>query len=239
LLSLAWQGGIFMWPIYAFSLVVVLFGIERGLGLRRSKVIPAGLVDGLGDLANSSAGFDPRQAYRVCQQFPSSAANVIKAMLLKLGRSQQEIETTVEKAKETEAAKIYNNVRPLNLSATAAPLLGLLGTVQGMIIAFYRTATLPDGQNKAQFLAEGVYIALVTTFAGLCVAIPAVCISHFLEGRIQRLFHDIDSLVLSLMPQLERFEGKLRVSRQQLATGDGGETAGAVERPAPAPAATP
>lgn len=235
------KGGVFMYPIYAFSFVVVLFSIERAIALRRRKLVPPELVDALGNVANSATGFDPRKAYKVCQQFPSTAANVIKTMLHRLGRPQPEIESAIEKSKETEAAKLYNNIRPLNLSATAAPLLGLLGTVQGMIMAFYATARLPDGVNKAQFLAEGVYVALITTFAGLCVAIPAVCVSHFLEGHLQRIFHEIDGVVWNLLPQLERFEGKLRVSPKQLAgERDGGQRGEAPgDKPQPAPAATP
>ena len=65
---------------------------------------------------------------------------------------------------------------------------------------------------------------LVTTFAGLCVAIPAVCISHYLEGKIQKLFREIDELIYNLLPQLERYEGKLRVSRQQLAGNQEGKS---------------
>jgi biopolymer transport protein ExbB len=158
-------------------------------------------------------GFDPRAAYRLCQQYPSAAASVLRAALVKIGRPPAELETAVVKASEREAARLYSNIRPLNLSATVAPLLGLIGTVQGLIIAFYRTAYLPDGANKAQSLAEGVYIALVTTFAGLCVAIPAVCLAHFFEGKIQRLFGRIDELVGRVLPVLERYEGKLRTGR--------------------------
>ncbi len=212
-------GGVFMYPIYGFSLVVVTCGIERIIALRRAKVIPQGLVEGFGNLAGAQTGFDPRKAYRLCQQFPSTSANVVRAMLLKIGRPHAEVEAAVTQANEREAARLYTNIRPLNLAATAAPLLGLLGTVQGMIMAFYTTAHLPDGANKAQHLAAGVYVALVTTFAGLCVAIPAVCISHLLEGKIQTLFREIDELIYNLLPQLERYEGKLRVSRQQLAGG--------------------
>lgn len=217
-------GGVFMYPIYLFSLVVATFGIERLIALRKAKVIPPGLVEGFGNLAGAQTGFDPRKAYRLCQQFPSTASNVIRAMLLKIGRPHSEVEAAVAQANEREAAKLYTNIRPLNLAATAAPLLGLLGTVQGMIQAFYATAHLPDGANKAQSLAEGVYVALVTTFAGLCVAIPAVCISHYLEGKIQKLFREIDELIYNLLPQLERYEGKLRVSRQQLSGGQEGKS---------------
>jgi biopolymer transport protein ExbB len=209
-------GGPFMIPIYFFSLLTVMFTFERSFGLRRKKVIPPPLVEAFGNLANSQASFDPRKAYRICQQYPSTAANVIRAMLLKIGRPHSEVEAAVAQAEEREAAKLYSNVRPLNLSASAAPLLGLLGTVQGMIMAFWVTAHLPEGANKAQQLAEGVYVALVTTFAGLCVAIPAVVIAHFFEGKIQRLFRELDDLLFNLLPQLERYEGKLRVSRAQL-----------------------
>jgi biopolymer transport protein ExbB len=222
-------GGIFMYPIYLFSIIVVMFSFERIIGLRRAKVIPRRLVEGFGNLAGAQGGFDPRKAYRLCQEYPSIASNVIRAMLLKIGRPHAELETAVTQANEREAEKLYANIRPLNLAATAAPLLGLLGTVQGMIMAFYVTAHLPDGANKGQQLAEGVYVALVTTFAGLVVAIPAVCVSHFLEGKIQRLFRDIDDLVFTLLPQLERYEGKLRVSRQQLA---GSSEAKSEEKPA-------
>ena len=217
-------GGVFMYPIYGFSFVVVLFAIERAFALRQKKILPPELVEGFGNLATGQGGFDPRKAYKLCQQYPSTASNVIRAMLLKIGRPHAEVEQAVTQANEREAAKLYKNIRPQNLAATAAPLLGLLGTVQGMIMAFFATAHLPDGANKAQVLAEGVYVALITTFAGLCVAIPAVCVSHYFEGKIQHLFADIDDLVYNLLPQLERYEGKLRVSRQQLSgTPDGSD----------------
>jgi len=223
-------GGPFMIPIYFFSFVVVLFVIERAIGLRRAKINPPALAEAFGGLSGSPTGFDPRKAYKLCQQFPSTASNVIRAMLLKIGRPHAEVEAAVTQANEREAAKLYANIRPLNLSATITPLLGLLGTVQGMIIAFYVTANLPDGANKAQKLAEGVYVALVTTFAGLCVAIPAVIASHYFEGKIQKRFREIDELVATLLPQVERYEGKLRVSRHQLS---GHETPKAEEKPLP------
>jgi biopolymer transport protein ExbB len=215
-------GGMFLYPIYGFSFVVVLFGIERAIGLRRRKVIPRRLVAGFHQLLTGQGGFDPRKAYRLCQKNPSAAANVLRAALLKTGRPLVDLENAVTKASENEAARLYTNIRPLNLSATVAPLLGLIGTVQGMIIAFYKTAYLPDGANKAQALAEGVYIALVTTFAGLCVAIPAVCLAHFFEGKIQRLFRQLDDLVDELLPVLDRYEGKLRVVRPTTASNSDG-----------------
>jgi biopolymer transport protein ExbB len=212
--QLALEGGIFMIPIFGMSLLAVTMVIERFIGLRAQKVLPAELVTGLGQLGTSPGGFDPRKAYRVCQQYPSAAANVIRAMLLKVGRPLSEVEHAVAETSEREADRLYGNVRWLNLSATVTPLLGLLGTVQGMIIAFHMTTVLDPGQNKSIALANGIYTALVTTFAGLCVAIPAAMFSHYFETRITNLFHQIDELVFNLLPQIERYEGRLRFSRQ-------------------------
>src|SRR3569623_1723581 len=213
LLELALAGGPLMVPIALMSFLVVVFAIERWLGLRRRKIIPPELTASLGQLAARPGGLDPRQAYKLCQQFPSTAASVLRAVLLKVGRPHSEVEFAVKEASEREAAKLYKNVRPIELAVTITPLLGLLGTVQGMIQAFFITANMPTNINKAESLAGGIYVALVTTFAGLTVAIPAAILAHYFEGRIQSLFRDIDEFLLEMLPQLERFEGKLRVQR--------------------------
>ena len=231
-------GGYLMLPIAAMSILVVTFFVERLLGLRRRKVLPPELISGLGRLAEQQGGLDPRRAYKLCQQYPSAAANVIKTMLLKVGRPQTEVEHTVSEANNREAARLYSNVRWLSLAAAVTPLMGLLGTVWGMIKAFFVTANLPLGANKAQHLADGIYIALVTTLAGLCVAIPAFVLAHLFEGRIQRLLRELDETLLGLMPQLERFEGRLRVSKDMVEVpgADSSPAARPVhQQPAPAP----
>jgi biopolymer transport protein ExbB len=216
LFELAWAGGPLMWPIYLGSILVVCFSIERAMALRKRKLIPPELVRELGELSKHKGGVDPRAAYRACLKYPSTASTVIRAVLLKIGRPFAELEATLKEVNEREAAKLYRNVRPIELQISVAPLLGLLGTVQGMILAFMKTAGGSSGPNKAADLAGGIYVALVTTFAGLCVAIPAAVLAHYFEGKIQALFRDIDEFVLGMLPQWERFEGKLRVSRQSL-----------------------
>ncbi|MEX2175890.1 MAG: MotA/TolQ/ExbB proton channel family protein [Pirellulaceae bacterium] len=217
-----WQlmlaGGMFMIPIFALSLLAGSFTIERFLGLRRGRVLPDPLVGGLGQLSGVQGTFDPRRAYKLCQEHPSAAANVIRAMLLKVGRPVAEVETTVAAASQREADKLYANVRWLNIAASLATMLGLIGTIQGMIMAFHQLTLLDAGTDRTQVLASGIYTALVTTFSGLAVAIPAAFFSHYFEGRIQSVFREIDELVFSLLPQLERYEGRLRFNRQ---AGDG------------------
>jgi biopolymer transport protein ExbB len=231
ILSLLFSGGFFMIPLAILSVVVVTFSIERGLGLRQSRVMPQELVNALGRLSGAG-GFDPRKAYRLCQEHPSATANVIRAMLLKVGRPHSEVEHTVQEASQREAERLYGNVRWLTMAAGVAPLIGLLGTVWGMIVAFHDTTQLAPGQNKADFLAEGIYIALVTTLGGLCVAIPAAIIAHYFEGRIQAMFHQIDELMFNLLPQIERYEGRVRFSRP------GGEAEAPPAEPAAPPAET-
>lgn len=214
LLELARQGGPLMWPILLLSIVVVGFTVERLLGLRRRKIIPPALVRELGEQSKRSGGLDPRTAYKLCQEYPSTAAIVIQAVLLKVGRPHAEVEHTLQESTQREANRLYKNVRPIELSISVAPLLGLLGTVQGMIMAFYITAHAGASMNKGELLADGIYVALVTTFAGLSVAIPAAMIAHWFEGRIQTLIADVDDLLMGLLPQWERYEGKLRIRRK-------------------------
>jgi biopolymer transport protein ExbB len=212
--ALAIAGGIFMIPILGMSILAATMTIERFIGLRKERVLPEGLVTGLGSLGGAQGNFDPRKAYRLCQQFPSAAANVIRAMLLKVGRPISEIESTSTQASQREADKLYANVKWINMSAGVSTMLGLIGTIQGMIMAFHQMTVMEQGADRTSILAGGIYTALVTTFAGLSVAIPCALFSHYFEGRIQSLFHQIDELVFSLLPQLERYEGRVRFSRQ-------------------------
>ncbi len=236
LLELMFRGGWLMVPIVLMSLVVAVFGIERALALRRGRVLPPELVEQLGQMSQTSPGLDPRKVYRLCQRIPCAAANVIRAAMLKVGRPHAEVEAAVKDASQREAEKLYANVRPLLLAAAVTPLLGLLGTVWGMIKAFFLTATGYAQANKAEQLADGIYTALVTTFAGLAVAIPAAVLAHWFEGRIQALFREVDELLLNMMPQLERFEGKLRMQRvpaREEAAGDGKQPAATEPQAAP------
>lgn len=208
--------GVFMYPIYVFAFVVVLFVLERSLALRRARVIPSEFVKELTALGASQHGFDLRKAYALCKQYPSAAASVIRAVLLKMGRPQVEVEAAIARATEKEAARLGRKLRPLKLAASAAPLLGLLGTVQGVIYAFYATAHLPDSSDKAQTLAASICTAFVATFAGLVVGITAVCFAHMFDSKVQRLSSEIDDLACNLLPELQVYEGKVRVSRQVL-----------------------
>ena len=227
------QGGIFMIPLFLTSIIVVAYAIERFFGLRGKKILPPKLLLAIQQLNSDENGIDPRQAYQVCQQNPSPLANVIRAAILKIGRPHSELELAVQDAVGREADEMADNLRPINVSASVAPLIGLLGTVQGMIMAFMVTSTTTaTGAAKAQELAQGIYTALITTFGGLVIAIPAVLIASWLESRIDRLLRDMEDVFLEILPQFERFEGKLRIR----AVEGGVQVKGTVAKTATAPA---
>jgi biopolymer transport protein ExbB len=247
-LSLLVSGGWMMIPIGLMSVLVVTVTLERAFALRHGRIVPRRLVRGLQELGTVSDKLDPIAAYKLCQRYPSAAASVIKTMLLKVGRPHSEIEHAVAEASQREADRLYANVRWLNMATAVTPLMGLLGTVWGMIEAFHATTQLVPGQDRAEQLAGGIYVALVTTLAGLMVAIPSAVFAHFYEGKITSAFRKLDELLFQLLAKIERFEGESRFDCQEikpLAVSDRQRSAvakppvtGAVRPPAP-PAVAP
>ncbi len=207
--SLLIKGGVFMIPIGLVSLMVVTFVFDRWIGLRSGKMLPSNLRRSLSQLTRQGE-LDPRDVYRLCGESDSAAARIFRAMVLKTGRPQPEVLAATSDASQREVDRAYSNVRWLNLAAGIAPLLGLLGTVWGLIRAFHDTTQLTAGQNRADFLAVGIYEALVTTLAGLIVAIPAAVASHYFEGRITNIFGSIEELASELTIRLEGYEGRIR-----------------------------
>ncbi len=195
-------GGPLMWPITAMSIVVLAFGLERMVALRRGRFLPRALATRLREIS-AGAPFEPRELTALCTAHPSVLATVVSAALSRLGKPLSEIEQAVEGAENREASRLWANVRPIALAVSITPLLGLLGTVQGMILAFYTTANLEAGANRAAELAGGIYLALITTFAGLCVAIPAAVLAHWLEGRLLSGIRRVDDAVAGLLPRLD------------------------------------
>ncbi|PQO26288.1 MotA/TolQ/ExbB proton channel family protein [Blastopirellula marina] len=223
LVALILKGGQMMIPIGLMSILVVTLAFERAIALRRGRIMPPALVEGLEDLQDSPAGFQPREAYRLCKKYPSAMANIVEAMLTRVGRPQAEVTHAVNEASEREADRLYGNVRWLTLAAGVTPLMGLLGTVWGIIWAFYKTTQLDIGGNRANQLAEGIYVALVTTLGGLVVAIPAAILAQFFESRIINLFHQIDEHLFDLLPAIEQYEGKTRIHQHHLDEADQAE----------------
>ena len=226
---MAQRSGWLLVPILLMSIAVVAVTVERALGLRRSHVLPRPLVRQVREQIRAGE-VDPAQTQETCAGNPSVAADVVTAMLAKVGRPHTEVESAAAEEIDRQADRLYANVRTLNLAAAVAPLMGLFGTVWGMIEAFFVTASSIEG-NKGQELADGIYVALFTTFAGLAVAIPAAVLAHFFEGRILSLMRKIEKLTGDLLPCLEKYEGRRSLAAMRSSTA-GSEEFGARTDPA-------
>ncbi len=211
LLTLIARGGSFMIPIGLMSLLVVTLAAERIISLRLNKVMPPALVAKLEGLADPIDRFNPSAAYQACLDHPSSAARVVTSMLLRTGQPLGEIERTANETVQREADQHAAPIRWLTLAAAATPLMGLLGTVWGMIVAFHESTTLTPDRSRSDQLSEGIYTALVTTLAGLIVAIPAAMLALYLENRLAKLFHHVEQLTFDIAPGLNRFTARRRL----------------------------
>jgi len=214
LLSLITRGGAFMIPIGLMSFLVVTLAVERLLSLRRKRVIPRALTEELEAMLYPIDRFNPSTALAICREHPSPAATAIESMLLRTGQPLAEIERAATEAVQREADDYAGPIRWLSLAAAATPLMGLLGTVWGMIVAFHESTTLTADRSRSEQLSEGIYTALVTTLAGLIVAIPAAILAQYLENRLAKLFHRIERFAFDVAPALARFVGRTRMDSE-------------------------
>ena len=188
--SVMFDGGPLMWPILASSLVLTVFVFERLLMLRRIRVVPKMFVQKfLEQVKSSQLGRDA--ALELCEQNGSPVARVFAAALKKWGRPAVEVEQAVIDAGERVTHELRKYLRLFNGISSIAPLLGLLGTVLGMISAFNAIVT-GDAMGRAELLAGGIGQALITTAGGLFVAIPALIAYMFFQSRAETLILEID-----------------------------------------------
>lgn len=186
------DGGPLMIPIGICSLILVAFVFERAISLRRSRVIPGPFVKRF--LKQLRAGeLDRGKAVQLCHDSHSPVAQVFGGAVRKWGRPSVEVEQAIIDAGERATNGLRRYLRVINGVATVTPLLGLLGTVVGMIRAFNNIATA-DALGRPELLAKGISEALLTTAAGLTVAIPALIFYLFFVSRVDRLIIEIDAL---------------------------------------------
>ena len=191
------RGGYLIWPILLCSVVVLTAGMERLVSLRRGRVIPRSFVREffralrLGELTR-------RKAMELCKANGSPIAALLMAACRHWGRPPAEIEQAVLDSGQREVARLRRNLRTLQGSGNIATLLGLLGTVLGMIQAFNQVA-VSEGLGRAEVLAGGIAQALLTTACGLAVAIPALFLYNYFAGKVERLVYEMDHVANSIV----------------------------------------
>lgn len=183
------MGGPIMWPLLAFSIIALAFIVERFIALWRAKInvneFLAKIRKAL--LVNRSV----REAIKVCEQYQGPVASIMKAGLLKFGHPKEDLEKTIENAALYEMGRLERGLMVLATTANVAPLLGFLGTVTGMINSF--DALAEAGLSNPGLVASGIKEALITTAAGLMVAIPVQLFYNYFTSRINTFVRDIET----------------------------------------------
>lgn len=197
------KGGPVMVPIILCSFVALAVFIERLLSLRRRKVIPPEFVPGLKGVLRD----DPydigrrRKAIEYCTSNGSPIAAVCAAGIKRLSQPIELLERHIQDAGEREVLKLRKYLRILSVIASVTPLLGLLGTIMGMIAAFRTVANSSESLGRTEVLAEGIYEAMITTASGLMVAIPALMLFHWISSKIDALVSEMDRISVEFVEE--------------------------------------
>ena len=184
--SLIQKSGLIGYMIILLSLVSVALMIEYALSIRRKTLIPPGFADEVLKLLIQG---QPNVALQKCQNDPSALAQILYAGMSQYEFGWDAVEKSAEEATAEQASRLYRKVEYLNMIGNIAPMLGLLGTVVGMVIAFQQMAE-SAGYGRADDLAEGIYLALITTIQGLLVAIPCLAAHSLFANRIAVLISE-------------------------------------------------
>ncbi len=178
-----WVGVLIILTLLMLSLISAYLIIEQLMTLRKGEVMPRGLAD---EVRQFLAQGRLPDADGACRKRPSPLAFVLISGMSEIDFGWQAMEKAMEDAVTEQAAKLYRKIEYLSVIGNLAPMCGLLGTVTGMISAFQQVA-ITQGTAGAAQLAEGIYSALVTTVAGLVVAIPSLGAFAIFRNRVDQL----------------------------------------------------
>ena len=200
-----------MLAIAACSFLVVTFVLERAISLRRGRVIPRPFVTRFLEQLREGE-LDRQQAMTLCQENGSPVALVFAGAVRKWGRPSVEVEQAAIDSGERVTNHLRKYLRVFYGISTVGPLLGLMGTVLGMIQTFNVIAS-HDALGRAELLAGGIAKALLNTAGGLAVAIPASIFYVFFVSRVDRLVIEIDALSQEVVQMISAEELQERPTR--------------------------
>jgi biopolymer transport protein ExbB len=191
------KGGPVMYPIALCSVVALAAFFERLWALRREKVVPQALCVEVIELVRQGRYAD---ALTLCRKKDSAISRILEVALENRAHSRAVIKEKVEEVGRRETAGLERYLPVIGTVGSLGPLLGLLGTVTGMILTF--DAIEGGGMGQMAEVAGGIGQALITTFAGLVVAIPAVVAHRWLLARVDLLVVDLEEISLGVIDLL-------------------------------------
>jgi len=201
------KGGILMIPIGLCSIVALAIIIERFFSLRRASIDTREFMDTMRQVLRQNRIQD---AVEICDEVDAPMARIMRAGILKYNRTKEDIREAIEDAGHLEIPRLERYLSAMATCANIAPLLGLLGTVAGMIKAFAQIQAL-EGQVSPSDLAEGIGNALVTTAAGLTVAIPTLVAYNYFVTRVENMILEMEISSSELIELLTRHRGEREI----------------------------
>jgi len=198
-MDLLFKGGFMMIPILLLFIITIYILIERILVINKESKSPKNFTDEIIKRINNN---DINGAKLICDETNNPIARMILKGLNKIESSLKNIETSIENVGKIE---IYNLEKNLSLLATisgAAPMMGFLGTVTGMIQAFISIAQ-EEGAVSPKLLSSGIYEAMITTAAGLFVGIVAYLAYNYLVSRVEKLIHRMEYSTIEFIETLQ------------------------------------
>jgi len=207
LVDIIFKGGILMWPIMMCSVVGLAITVERFFALRRADIDTREFMDVMRQVLRQNR---IPEAIEICDETEAPVSRIMKAGILKHNRSKEDIREAIEDAGRFEIPRLERYLSALATCANIAPLLGLLGTVSGMIKAFAQIQNL-RGQVNPSDLAEGISNALVTTAAGLTVAIPMLVVYNYFVTRVDSMVIEMELSSSELVELLTRHHGEREI----------------------------
>ena len=196
--ELAVKGGFIMIPIFILSIFAVYIFFERFLAIRQASNEDPMFMDRIKDYIHAG---QIEYAITLCQQTDNTISRMIEKGITRIGRPLNDINATIENLANLEVTKLEKGLPTMATIAGAAPMIGFLGTVIGMIQAFYDMANA--GSNiDVQLLSSGIYTAMVTTVAGLTVGIIAFFAYNILVARVERVVYRLQARATEFMDLL-------------------------------------
>ena len=199
-----WIGFLIIMVLFALSLTAAYLVFEQVMTLRHNELMPPQLAERVQQLL--AAGRAP-EADQLCREQPSFLGFFFAAGVNEIDGGSAGVGKALEDASAEQAARLLRKIEYLSVIANIAPMVGLLGTVIGMIFAFQTVADTQGAANAGQ-LAQGIYQALVTTVGGLLVAIPALGAFAVLRNRVDQLVAEAAYVAQHTFTPLKRARGK-------------------------------
>ena len=204
LIDMAFKGGWLMIPLFILSVITIyLFGMKWWAIRKATKVDPNFMKD-IRDYVHSGK---MKSAVALCQQTDTPVARLVEKGIERMGRPLQDIQTAVENMGNVEVARLEKGLPMLATIAGGAPMIGFLGTVMGMVQAFFNMAQA--GSNiDITLLSGGIYTAMVTTVAGLIVGIMAYFGYNFLTSQVSDVVFKMQNTTVEFMDMLHEPAGR-------------------------------